>query len=309
MRTKDQPIIVVRRKRAAHGHHGGAWKVAYADFVTAMMAFFLVMWLASQDSRIRDAIAGYFQEPGLLPYTTSNSVIAQGSAGIDKAGMPVVSRKFNGSAAGEQQAMAKAAANIHDRLSELSGFATLRNQVEFSITMEGLRIELVDRTGSSFFDTGSSRMAPDAQKILAIIGSEVGQLDNDVVIEGHTDGRKYTRGDAYTNWELSSDRANAARRVLVDSGLKPVQVNAVRGFADTDLRIPADPLDARNRRVSIVVRSQSAKALDEAARARRTSAAAVARAGTGFVPKELAGPPRVSAAPDPARPTDAPMPR
>ena len=114
MRAKEQPIIVVRRKKGGHGHHGGAWKVAYADFVTAMMAFFLVMWLASQDSRIRDAIAGYFQEPGLLPYQQSNSVLAQGNGGIDSAGMPVLNRKFNGQAETEQKALIKAAGRIHD---------------------------------------------------------------------------------------------------------------------------------------------------------------------------------------------------
>ena len=96
MRAKDAPIIIVRRKKVAHAHHGGAWKVAYADFVTAMMAFFLVMWLAAQDSRIRDAVAGYFQEPGLLPYQQSNSIVASGNGGIDSAGMPVLNRRFNG---------------------------------------------------------------------------------------------------------------------------------------------------------------------------------------------------------------------
>jgi chemotaxis protein MotB len=220
MRAKEQPIIIVRRKSGGHGHHGGAWKVAYADFVTAMMAFFLVMWLASQDSRIRDAVAGYFQEPGLLPQQTSNSVIAQGNGGIDSAGMPVVARRFNGPIEAEQRALVAAATHIHDRLSELSGFAALRSQVEFSVTSEGLRIELVDHNGSSFFDSGSSRLAPDAEKILAIIAAEVGQLENDVVVEGHTDAVQYSRGRQYTNWELSSDRANAARRILATAACR-----------------------------------------------------------------------------------------
>jgi chemotaxis protein MotB len=307
MRSKEAPIIVVRRKKAGHGHHGGAWKVAYADFVTAMMAFFLVMWLASQDSRIRDAVAGYFQEPGLLPYQKSNSVLAQGNGGIDSAGMPVLNRKFDGQLEAEQKALIKAAGHIHQHLAELQGFATLRNQVEFSVTPEGLRIELVDHNGSSFFASGSSKLAGDAERILAIIASEVGQLDNDVVVEGHTDAMKYARGgEQYTNWELSSDRANAARRVLLSNGLRQNQISAVRGFADTDLRVPADPLDPRNRRVSIVVRSQTAVDAEKEARQRQTSAAAVAAAGTGYVPKALAGPPRIGAIPG-TRP-DAPVP-
>src|SRR6187399_101296 len=297
MKHGAHPIIIIRKKKHVHAHHGGAWKVAYADFVTAMMAFFLVMWLAAQDSRIRTAVPGYFQEPGLLPYQTSNSVIAQGNGGIDSNGMPVLNRKFNGQLEAEQKALMKAAGHIHDHLSEMTGFAGLRNQVEFSVTLEGLRIELVDHPGSSFFSSGSSKLAPDAEKILAIIGSEVGQLQNDVVVEGHTDALKYGRGEQYTNWELSSDRANAARRILLESGLRQNQISAVRGFADTDLRVAADPLDSRNRRVSIVVRSQAAVATERSTRARQTSPESVAAAGTGYVPREAAGPPKIGAAP------------
>ena len=283
MKSKEQPIIVIRRKKAAHGHHGGAWKVAYADFVTAMMAFFLVMWLAAQDSRIRDAVAGYFQEPGLLPYQTSNSVLAQGNGGIDSAGMPVLNRKFNGTLEAEQRALIKAAGHIHQGLSEMAGFAQLRNQIEFSITTEGLRIELVDHNGSSFFDSGSAVLKGESEKILGIIASEIGSLPNTVVIEGHTDSQPYANGDR-SNWELSTDRANAARRVMLANGLNAPQVAAVRGFADRDLRMPADPLNAKNRRVSIVVRSQSAVDLERSVRARQTSPEAVAAVAGGMGP-------------------------
>ncbi len=266
MKSKDQPIIVVRRKKAGHVHHGGAWKVAYADFVTAMMAFFLVMWLSAQDSRIRTAIAGYFQEPGLLPYQQSNSVIAQGNGGIDNAGMPIINRRFNGHLEAEQRALVSAASHIHQHLSQLAGFARLRDQVEFSVTPEGLRIELVDRTGSSFFASGSAVLRGESKKILSIIANEVGHLPNDVVVEGHTDGRPYARDATFTNWELSTERANAARHVMAEEGLRSGQVSTVRGFADTQLRIPADPLDPRNRRVSIVVRSQTAVESEKALR-------------------------------------------
>ncbi len=299
MKTKDQPVIIIRRKKGGHGHHGGAWKVAYADFVTAMMAFFLVMWLSAQDSRIRDAVAGYFQEPGLLPHQTSNSVLAQGNGGIDSSGMPIINRKFNGTLEAEQKALIKAAGHIHQGISEMAGLAKLRNQIEFSITTEGLRIELLDHSGSSFFATGSSALVGDSQKILSIIASEIGTLPNDVVLEGHTDSRPYVAAERYSNWELSSDRAQAARRVMQATGLRPAQIGTVRGFADRDLRVPADPLDPRNRRVSIVVRSQAAVDLERSVRARQTSADAVSAVAGGMGPKELAPAPGTVVAPVP----------
>lgn len=272
MRTKDQPTIIVRRRREERSHHGGAWKVAYADFVTAMMAFFLVMWLAAQDSRIRDAVAGYFQEPGLLPFQRSNSIIASGNGGIDSAGTPIVNRRFNGQLEAEREALVRAATRIHEGLSRLPGFAQLRNQVEFAVTTEGLRIELVDHNGSSFFDSGSSVLRGESERILSIIGREISAFQNDVVIEGHTDSRPYAgNSQMYTNWELSTDRANAARRVMLAAGLRPDQISAVRGFADTDLRVPDDPFDPRNRRVSIVVRNPSARELERSLRERVTS--------------------------------------
>ncbi|MFO7301739.1 MAG: flagellar motor protein MotB [Acidobacteriota bacterium] len=272
MRTRDQPTIIVRRRREERSHHGGAWKVAYADFVTAMMAFFLVMWLAAQDSRIRDAVAGYFQEPGLLPFQRSNSIIASGNGGIDSAGTPIVNRRFNGQLEAEREALVRAATRIHEGLSRLPGFAQLRNQVEFAVTTEGLRIELVDHNGSSFFDSGSSVLRGESERILSIIGREISAFQNDVVIEGHTDSRPYAgNSQMYTNWELSTDRANAARRVMLAAGLRPDQISAVRGFADTDLRVPDDPFDPRNRRVSIVVRNPSARELERSLRERVTS--------------------------------------
>lgn len=267
-----RPVIIKRVRRARGGHHGGAWKIAYADFVTAMMAFFLVMWLAAQDSRIRDAVAGYFQEPGLLPFQRSNSIIASGNGGIDSAGTPIVNRRFNGQLEAEREALVRAATRIHEGLSRLPGFAQLRNQVEFAVTTEGLRIELVDHNGSSFFDSGSSVLRGESERILSIIGREISAFQNDVVIEGHTDSRPYAgNSQMYTNWELSTDRANAARRVMLAAGLRPDQISAVRGFADTDLRVPDDPFDPRNRRVSIVVRNPSARELERSLRERVTS--------------------------------------
>jgi chemotaxis protein MotB len=280
MKAKEHPIVVVRRIKKHAGHHGGAWKVAYADFVTAMMAFFLVMWLSAQDSRVRSAIAGYFQEPGLLPHEQSNSILASGQGGVDNSGMPILSRKPNTALEAEQRALVAAAEHIKQSFSKVQEFQSLRDQVEFIVTAEGLRIELVDRSGSSFFDNGSSALRGESEKILSVIATEVGKLNNDVVIEGHTDSRPYPNGNAhYGNWDLSSERANAARRVMGDRGLRPGQIRAVRGFADTDLRIPDQPLDPRNRRVSIVVRSQSAVEIETALHNRQAKAAKPASDG------------------------------
>ena len=266
MRAKEHPVIIVRRKKVGHGgHHGGAWKVAYADFVTAMMAFFLVMWLAAQDSRIREAVAGYFAQPGVMPHERSNSPLESGRGGIDPSGMTVLNRQPSALQEAEQKALAEAAERIR-RETQAREFSSLRDQVELSVTSEGLRIELVERSGSSFFDSGSAVLRGESIRILSVIAEVIGTLRNDVVIEGHTDSRQYTNGERYGNWELSSDRANAARRVMLERGLHAGQLRAVRGFADNDLRIREDPLDPRNRRVSIVVRSSAAAELESAVR-------------------------------------------
>src|SRR5690606_8692890 len=176
------------------------------------------------------------QRSGSLPVPGSNGIVTAGSGGIDSAGTPIVNRRFNGQLEAEREALVRAATRIHEGLSRLPGFAQLRNQVEFAVTTEGLRIELVDHNGSSFFDSGSSVLRGESERILSIIGREISAFQNDVVIEGHTDSRPYAgNSQMYTNWELSTDRANAARRVMLAAGLRPDQISAVRGFADTDL--------------------------------------------------------------------------
>lgn len=265
MKPGHAPIIVVRRIKKHAGHHGGAWKVAYADFMTAMMAFFLVMWLSAQDSRVRKAIAGYFQEPGVLPSEHSNSILASGNGGVDPAGMPVIHQDAKPKASEEQlkaerAELSAAAQRIKDKLIEVPSVASLRDQIEFTVTSEGLRIELVEKNGSSFFERGQSVLRGESVEILGIIAQEVGKLSNDLAIEGHTDRAAYPAGAKYGNWDLSSDRANAARRVMEVSGLRSGQIKNVTGYADTDLRIADDPLDPRNRRVSILVKSQATAA-------------------------------------------------
>jgi chemotaxis protein MotB len=266
---KANVIVIRRSKRGEHGHHGGAWKVAYADFVTAMMAFFLVMWLTAQSAGVKAAIAGYFRDPGAFDHPQGTTMLegnGKPSADASHAAPPMPTPGAPPAAedklAAERQTLSDAASRIKEELTKSPDVADLRDQIEFKITAEGLRIELVDKSGSSFFDSGSSVLRGESVRILTVIAGEIGKLTNDIVVEGHTDSRPYSPGATYSNWELSADRANAARRVVEANGLRTGQVRAVRGFADTELHVPEDPTDPRNRRVSIVVRSHAAAALD-----------------------------------------------
>ena len=255
---KEQPVIIIKKKASGHGgHHGGAWKVAYADFVTAMMAFFLVMWLVSQKQEVKAAVGGYFRDPGAFEAAVAAGILPGGKTGIEPGGAPTVQAPEQMREEQEKQKLATAAERIKEKLSEGTEFAALRDQIEMSITAEGLRIELSDKSGSSFFDSGSALLRGESVRVLGLIAGEVGTLQNDMFIEGHTDSRPYTDVQ-YTNWELSADRANAARRVMMRDGIKASQLKGVRGFADTQLHIATAPMDPRNRRVSILVRSQVA---------------------------------------------------
>ncbi len=264
----SQPIIIVKKNRGGHAaHHGGAWKVAYADFVTAMMAFFLVMWLVGASPDVKKSVAGYFRDPGVFDFEKSTGMMAGGMTGIDEGRAPETVQMPDAAALTvERQRMQQAAEHIREALDGAGGLEALRNQIEFQVTAEGLRIELLEGDGSSFFDSGSAVLRGESVRILSIIGRELGTMTNDVVVEGHTDSRPFGAGNQYSNWELSADRGNAARRVMEAVGLNPGQVQSVRGFAATQLRLPAAPMDSRNRRVSIVVRSQSQTQLEQSIR-------------------------------------------
>jgi chemotaxis protein MotB len=263
-----QPIIIVKKHRGGHGgHHGGAWKVAYADFVTAMMAFFLVMWLVSSSPEVKKSVAGYFRDPGVFEFEHSTDMMPSGMTGVDAGrAAEAVAMPDPAALSVERQRMEEAAEAIREGLKTVPELEALRDQIEFVVTEEGLRIELLEKDSSSFFDSGSAVLRGASVRILGIIGRELGSMTNDVVIEGHTDSRPFGAGRQYSNWELSADRANAARRVMEAVGLNPGQVQGVRGFAATQLRLPDDPMDARNRRVSIVVRSRSRAALEQSLR-------------------------------------------
>jgi chemotaxis protein MotB len=288
MSPAPQPIIVKKKKAAHHGHHGGAWKVAYADFVTAMMAFFLVMWLVGQSKEVKSAVAGYFRNPGIFDQEKSDGPIAGGSLKVDPEAAPAPPESAPALLAAERAALEETASRIRQRL-DTPDLRALGRQIEITITRDGLRIELLDAEQQTFFASGSAALAAGTERVLAVIARELGSLKNSIVIEGHTDSRPYATTDLYSNWELSADRANAARRVMERSGLQAGQVRGVRGYADRQLRVADVPLDPRNRRVSVIVEHlYRANALPAAVR-------------------ELAsGAPKASAAPSPAPAPAAP---
>lgn len=242
-------IIIIKKKKAAHaGHHGGAWKVAFADFMTAMMAFFLVMWLVGQNSNTKQAIASYFRDPGIFE-TTKGSVLKGGENSLD--GVPSVAKALFEEA--QRKALERAGAKIREEIAKQGGLNGLDKQVSIQLTKEGLRIELLDSEESMFFDSGKSNVKSETERMLGLIATELGRLEMPVIVEGHTDGHAFVGSQTYSNWDLSADRANAARRVMQAAGLHANQVRSVRGYADRQLRIADAPFDARNRRVSVVV--------------------------------------------------------
>lgn len=252
---KNPSVIVVKKvKKGGHGgHHGGAWKVAYADFVTAMMAFFLVMWLVAQSNAVKAAVAGYFKDPGVFDYEKSTGMIQGGGAAPLNPEPPPSVRPGEATAEQARAALEKTAGRLHAMMQSMPDFKALGKQIDMQVTAEGLRIELLERADSTFFDSGSTHLKVETVRILQAIAHELGHLPNDVLLEGHTDSQPFAGSDGYTNWELSADRANAARRVMERGGLRVHQIKGVRGYADTRLRFKDQPGDPRNRRVSIVV--------------------------------------------------------
>lgn len=261
MSGQHAPVIIVKKKKGGHGgHHGGAWKVAYADFVTAMMAFFLVMWLVNQPEEVKESVAAYFKDPGIFTHEGGRSPIL-GGAGVVGSGTVTAPPDVTSATV----ALERAAERIREQIRSVPGFRNLEDQIEVTVTAEGLRIELQEGGQDTFFDSGSSQVKGQTRDVLRVIARELSALPQSIAVEGHTDARPFGRDHAYTNWELSADRANAARRIMEDAGLPAARVKAIRGFADTVLRTPDDPLDPRNRRVSIVVQNGDATRITRAA--------------------------------------------
>ena len=232
----QRAIIIIKKKVAHGGHHGGAWKVAYADFVTAMMALFIVLWLLNTNKPVREAIAGYFKDP-------AGTGEKKGTL-LSGTGETVVAAKDD---------MGKLKAELLKSLQAMPDFGKLKNQIEMTITPEGLRIELLETASGTFFDSGNSKPNAQGKELLVLLAQQLGKLPNKISIEGHTDSKPYARTGDYGNWELSSDRANAARRLMQQKGLGAAQVTQVRGYADQRLRKPEAPLDPSNRRISVIV--------------------------------------------------------
>jgi chemotaxis protein MotB len=248
-RQSDVPIIIIKKKKGGHGgHHGGAWKVAYADFVTAMMALFIVLWIVGQSKQVKEYIAQYFKDPGAFSENT------KGGGAFESAKIPIGERLAEENLKRQEQTLKEMGEKIMEEMKKTPAISDLAKQITIEITKEGMRIELIEQSHKFFFDIGTAHLKEEAMTILAIIGAELAKIPNHLVIEGHTDARQYQTTDGYTNYELSADRANSARRVLMKNGLTATRLEQVAGYADRRLRNPQDPLDVVNRRVSILIR-------------------------------------------------------
>jgi chemotaxis protein MotB len=221
------------------GHRGGAWKVAYADFVTALMALFIVLWLMSSGREVREAVAGYFKDPrGYLKLSGSGRAGSGEALAVSKNNIDRLKQSL-------EEAMLK-----------LPGFQNFSKNVQFTVTGEGLRIELMEQDKGLFFETGSSRPTVNGQRLFTLLAEQISGLPNTIAIEGHTDSQGFRSQtlEAYGNWELSCDRANAARRIMLAAGLRAEQITEIRGYADHRTLISSNPADSRNRRVSVIVK-------------------------------------------------------
>ena len=233
---KARPIIILKKKGGHGGHHGGAWKVAYADFVTAMMALFIVLWLLNSSKQVQEAVGGYFKDPT----GTSRKV----GSNMQGAGENFVLTRDN---------MPKLKEQLQAAMKQMTDFEKLKSHIDMTVTAEGLRIELSESASGTFFNSGSAKLNSDGAELLITLAQELSGLHNKLSIERHTDSQPYAPSATYGNWELSADRANAARRVMQSNGIHSDQITQVRGFADQRLRKPDAPLDPANRRISVIV--------------------------------------------------------
>ncbi len=287
---KEEPIII-KKKKSHHGHapHGGSWKVAYADFVTAMMAFFIVLWILGQSEQIRQMVSAYFKDPGAFNFITGKRTVPikidifenpESGKGEGKEKhqftffLPPeqqdtlaekVTEKLKKQALQDSIKALERVKSTVEEIQKIFSEASAKNpnlsemlkSIQFELTKEGLRIELIESQESVFFEVGSAKLKPAAKELLASLAKEIGKLPNYVEVEGHTDSRKYSKQSGYTNWELSADRANAARKVLEENGLWEGQIVKVTGFADKKLKNPENPFDFSNRRTTILIKNIS----------------------------------------------------
>jgi chemotaxis protein MotB len=281
----NQPIIVKRIKKVAGGHHGGAWKIAFADFATAMMAFFLVMWLMTVATpEQKKLISGYFQDPVGFSESASPHV-------IDLGGTPTPSpdRTLNDEPQDEQTPAEDAQADVdklqaesiaeevererlelllqelQTKVEENPQLQNFKDQILFEITQDGLRIQIMDAENRPMFASGSARLQPYFEDILLAMTETISAVPNKISVSGHTDAQPFVGRGGYGNWELSADRANAARRVLIAGGYDDGQVARVVGYASSALFDRDEPLNPINRRIDIVVLTRKAQRAIEGA--------------------------------------------
>jgi chemotaxis protein MotB len=346
MAADDRPIIIKRIKKSGGGHHGGAWKVAYADFVTAMMAFFLLLWLLNAvTEEQKKGIAQYFR-PTIAPQSSQSEAAilngqpavmsevsgasaaeaqvevdnpdedadqnpsgsdkdASGTGDKDQSDQNPEPAPANAASAkpvdvneaqkvvekAEQQQFAEVKSKIQQQIQQDPGLADLKNNIDIQQTPDGLMIQLLDKDKVSMFPSGSADMNARSRELLQLVARVVAPLPNKLSIDGHTDATPYQGRPNYSNWELSTDRANAARRALVDAGVDEKRIENVSGKADTDPKIKADPYSPENRRISILLLR------DKPALTGSGSATDAASAPT---------PPAAPAAPTPPEPADMP---
>jgi chemotaxis protein MotB len=253
---EEHPIIIKRIKKGHGGHHGGAWKVAYADFVTAMMALFLVLWIVAMlSAETRNAVAEYFRS-----YSMVEGENALGGEKLSHMpGEVILLQEQAGGVQGGQAWQRRLEENIKQQLE--AKLAEAKDQVFMRLISGGVRIEIVERSGKAMFGLGEARLLPHGEKLLQIISDELKKLPYPIWIEGHTDAYPYRRG-SYTNWELSVDRANAVRKELAATGIPGDRIMKVIGYAATDPIVRDEPYSPLNRRVSIVVKEKNDSEMD-----------------------------------------------
>jgi chemotaxis protein MotB len=254
MMGDKENIIVVKKINKHGGHHGGAWKVAYADFVTAMMALFIVLWILGQDEEVVKSVAGYFKDPVGFSEKMKAISIMDGGLNLPTDSSLNVIEKIKERESEVERLNAMKDSIVAD-LSQKGEFENLIDQIKMEIVKEGLRIDMVESNDDVFFEIGTAYLRPEAQKLLAEIGKNLQTIPNKLIIEGHTDARPYPNdGRGYTNFELSVDRSNSARRILVANGLEAGRIDEVRGYADTKLLDKNDPFNLVNRRISVIIK-------------------------------------------------------
>lgn len=277
---KLQPIIIKKVKKGGHAVHGGAWKIAYADFVTAMMAFFLLMWLlGSTTEGDKKGIADFFQSPlkvamsggsgsgdsshlikgGGTDLTRQTGQVKRGEVEAPRASVNLLALKEEQRKA-EQAQLEELKEKVNNVLANNPKLAAMQSQIRLDLTKDGLRIQIVDEQSRPMFDSGSATVKPYMRELLQEIGAVLAEVPNRLTLEGHTDAQAFSGGErGYSNWELSSDRANASRRELVAGGLPDRRVLRVQGLASSNLFLRDEPESPANRRISIIVMNREAE--------------------------------------------------